>query len=145
MSLLSDIKFAQVTARKNRHTQAVNTLTTLIGEAEMVGKNAGNRDVTDQEVVTVIKKFIKGVDEMISLVKHPEANEQLQIEKRLLEQWLPKQLTSEQILEIITDISNKLNAHTLREMGKIMKVLKERFDGQYDGAVASTLIKSILT
>lgn len=145
MPLINDIKFAQVLARKNRHAQAAATLTTLIGEAEMVGKNAGNRDVTDQEVVAVIKKFIKGVDEMISLVKNPQANEDLQAEKRLLEQYLPKQLTSDQLLVIITDISNELNAHTLREMGKIMKVLKERFDGQYDGAVASTLIKSILT
>ena len=66
MSLIQTIKTAQVAARKARDPSA-SLLTTLIGEAEMVGKNAG-REVTDQEVVATIKKFIKGIDETLKAV-----------------------------------------------------------------------------
>lgn len=144
MSLLSNIKAAQLQARKNRDAIATNVLTTLVGEAEAVGKNAGNRESTDAEVVAVVKKFIKNMDETLALITQPQAVADLQYERSIVSQYLPQQLTSDQLKGILESLTNELNAHTLREMGKIMKVLKERFDGQYDGALASTLIKGML-
>lgn len=144
MSLLSNIKAAQLQARKNRDAIATNVLTTLVGEAEAVGKNAGNRESTDAEVVAVVKKFIKNMDETLALINQPQAVADLQYERSIVSQYLPQQLTSDQLKGILESLTNELNAHTLREMGKIMKVLKERFDGQYDGALASTLIKGML-
>lgn len=144
MSLLNDIKAAQLKARKNRDLIAANVLTTLIGEAVAIGKNDGNRETTDNEVVALIKKFIKNMDETIAAIKHPQAIADLQYERAVIEQYLPQQLTTVQLLDIIKGLTDELNAHTLREMGKVMKVLKERYDGQYDGATASTLIKTLL-
>ena len=57
--LLAEIKAKQINARKARLSTAT-LLTTLIGEAEMVGKNQG-REVTDSEVLAMIKKFIKNI------------------------------------------------------------------------------------
>jgi uncharacterized protein YqeY len=145
MSLLQTIKAAQLQARKARDTIASNVLTTLIGEAEAIGKNAGNRETTDAEVVAIAKKFIKNMDETIALIKHPQALADLQRERSIVERYLPKQLTGVELIGILESLINELNAHTLREMGKIMKVLKERYDGQYDGATASALIKGMLT
>lgn len=144
MSILTQIKAAQLQARKERATLTVNVLTTLIGEAEAIGKNDGNRETTDSEVVAIAKKFIKNINETISLVKNPTAQGDLVLERMIIEQFLPKQLTSEDLRFVLVGLTNELNAHTLREMGKIMKVLKERFDGQYDGATASALMKEIL-
>lgn len=145
MSLLQTIKAAQLQARKDRNTIATNVLTTLIGEAEAIGKTAGNRETTDSEVVALAKKFIKNIDETISLVKEPSALNDLLCERLYVEQFLPKQMSSEELTVALKAISDELNAHTLRDMGKIMKVLKERYDGQYDGAAASTMIKGMLT
>jgi hypothetical protein len=61
MSLIQTIKADQVQARKARSASA-SILTTLIGEAEMIGKNAGDRESTDEEVIAIIKKFIKNLD-----------------------------------------------------------------------------------
>lgn len=144
MTLIATIKAAQLQARKDRDTIAINVLTTLVGEAEVVGKNAGNRETTDAEVVAVVKKFIKNMDETLALIKEPNAVADLQRERAIVAKYLPQQLTSEQLKGILESLANELNAHTLRDMGKIMKVLKERFDGQYDGALASTLIKALL-
>lgn len=65
MSLIEQIKAKNLEARKAKLTAVVNVLTPLIGEAEMVGKNAGH-PVTDAEVVQMIKKFIKNLDETIT-------------------------------------------------------------------------------
>ena len=66
--LLNKIKADQLAARKAKDGLATALLTTLIGDAEMVGKNAG-RLVTDEEVVAVIKKFIKNIDFGIASTK----------------------------------------------------------------------------
>lgn len=144
MTLLATIKAAQLQARKDRDTIATNVLTTLVGEAGAIGKNAGNRETTDAEVVAIVKKFIKNMDETLALIKEPQAVADLQRERSIVAEFLPKQLTSEELRSTLEGLSNELDAHTLREMGKIMKVLKERYDGQYDGALASTLVKQIL-
>lgn len=144
MSLLQQIKAAQLQARKDRNVIASNVLTTLIGEASAIGKNAGNRETTDAEVIAVIKKFLKGIDETLALVKHPAGHQDLLVERDVLMAFMPKQITGDELKQVLINLSDELDAHTLRDMGKIMKVLKERFDGQYDGAAASTLVKEIL-
>ena len=66
--LIEKIKHDQLVARKNRSTVESTLLTTLIGEADMVGKNNGNRDPFDEEVISVVKKFLKGVNETIDIL-----------------------------------------------------------------------------
>lgn len=148
MSLLQQIKQTQLQARKAKDAVTAASLTTLIGEAEMVGKNNGNREVTDAEVVAVLKKFIKNVEETWRLAaehgNHTTA-ERLHDEKLLYSSFLPKQLSNGELKQVLVALTTELNANTLREMGKVMKVLKERYDGQYDGAAASTMIKGMLT
>lgn len=144
MSLLQQIKTAQLTARKARDETASLVLTTLIGEAEAIGKNAGNRPTTDSEVVALVKKFIKNIDETLGLIKQSDAAVGLERERAVLSVYLPTQMTSEQLRAVIAQLSEELNAHTQRDMGKVMKALKERYDGQYDGAAASALIKEVL-
>jgi len=71
MTLMEQIKTAQVTARKTG-AQEASLLTTLLGEAAMVGKNA-NRETTDQEVVAVVKKFVKNIDENYHSTNQPQS------------------------------------------------------------------------
>lgn len=146
MSLLQTIKDAQLQARKNRQADAAASLTTLIGEATSIGKNDGNRDTTDAEIVAVVKKFIKNINETISALPPTDARVQtFSAEKVLYETFLPSQMTTEQLKVAIVQLTDELNAHTIRDMGKVMKALKERYDGQYDGAAASGLIKTVLS
>ena len=58
MTLLAKLKADSLQARKDGNKVAANLLVTLVSEATMVGKNAGNRDSTDEEVQRVVKKFL---------------------------------------------------------------------------------------
>lgn len=133
MTLIEQIRQKQIEARKARSVDA-SLLTTLLGEAEMVGKNAGNRAPTDEEVVTVIKKFIKNIDETLEAMKFSSDGKVIDLinEKKTLEQFLPKQL-DEDTLRMITK--------NCKDLPDFMRYLKQEYAGRYDGKLASAIAK----
>lgn len=133
MTLMKQIKNKQIAARKEGSADA-SLLTTLLGEAAMVGKNA-NRETTDQEVVAVVKKFIKNIDEtVVALQARGQSFDQFVAERAVLEKFLPLQLT-ELALQRIAD------KH--KSMPEFMKFLKENHVGQFDGKLASVVAKKV--
>ena len=145
MPLIQTIKSAQIAARKKRDSITASLLTTLIGEAEMVGKNA-NREVTDQEVVATIKKFIKNIDETLKVLDGTGIDavkvDVARAEKTILEQFLPKQLSEAEIRALISDFLDV--GETRPNMGEVMKHMKSNYDGQYDGKVVSRIAGELL-
>jgi len=146
--ILEKIKADNLTARKSKDKFTSGILTTLIGEIEMVGKNAGNRAPTDAEAVKVITKFQKGTKENINLIMKRENTRgiiALEDEFSLYEKYLPKQFDEDELHLKISKIINDISATSMKDMGNIMKTLKERYAGLYDGKLASKLIKEILS
>lgn len=131
MTLIEKIKQDQLTARKNREDASL--LTTLIGEAEMIGKNAGNRTPTDEEVVALIKKFINNNVVVINATKNSAQAHYAHIENKFLETYLPQQLTEDQMRGII--VSAGLNTKK-----DVMTYFKANYAGQYDGKILSSLV-----
>lgn len=132
MSLIQTIKEDQVRFRKAGHKLPAAQLTTLIGESEAVGKNKGNRAPTDEEVMTVIRKFIKGIDETRSLTKDSAYAE---TERQLYQGYLPAQLTEDQIGVMVELLKGQG-----KNKGEIMKWFKENHAGLYDGKFVSSLV-----
>lgn len=154
MSLLARIKATQLQARKDRNSVASSLLSTLLGEAIAVGKNAGNREPTDIEIVVVVKKFIENSYEMLNIVQtQTHANEQRRMEDMgkvgteigILKSFLPTQLTDDELSAVIDTVIASVQAVSIKDMGKVMKGLKEGREGTYDGALAGVLVKAKLT
>jgi len=135
MTLLNKIKQDSLTARKARDTVASNLLGTLVSEAAMVGKNAGNRDSTDEEVLKVVKKFLDNAKDTLKLVGNSNAIEQ---EIVILHGYMPLQLTEAQLKEIIDQLKLSNPGCTI---GAVMANLKTYYEGQYDGKLASQLFR----
>jgi len=133
-------------ARKERNTLKSNLLGTVISEAKMIGKNDHNREPTEEEVINVIKKFLKGINETITALQSGNRDTSKEItEKEILESFLPQQLSENDLKEKITSIINELENRSPQQMGKVMALLKERFPNQFDGKMASNLTKSLLS
>lgn len=135
---MNEIREKQIAARKEK-SEFASLYTTLLGEAALVGKNAGNRETTDQEVIGVVKKFIKNIDEMlVALTSRLDVNNvaisNAKFEKTLLEQFLPKQLTEDELKDM---------AVRRESLPDFMKYLKENYPGLYDGKLASAVAKSV--
>ena len=139
--LLEKIKADQLAARKNKEALKATLLTTLFSEVQMKGKNAGH-ETTDDEATQVIQKFLKGVNETISYLDraggdNAEALATARAEKEILEAYLPKMATEDEIKAEVA----ALKAAGAANIGAIMKGLKDKFGSTRDGKLASQLAK----
>lgn len=142
MSLITKIRADQLAARKARLMSTASLLTTLLGEASIIGKNAG-RETTDDEVVAVVKKFIKNIDECLVVEKDAMKIAALTVEKAELDLYLPVQITADQMFEIIKKI--RVQKAAKLELKDIMGAFKSQFSGMYDGKVLSEVAKNYIT
>ncbi|RWZ87186.1 MAG: hypothetical protein EO766_11665 [Hydrotalea sp. AMD] len=140
MSLLQQIRADLDAARKNKNQGLLTILTTLYSEAAMVGKTKRNAESTDEEVLSVVRKFKVGVEEIqkIKGLTEESINEVNVYEKYLPQQFTPEQLNNH-INEIILDVGKDP-----KNMGKVMGLLKAKYNGFYDGTKASQLVKELL-
>lgn len=143
--LLEKLQAAALAARKAQDSVAASLLTTLYAEAARVGKDQGNRVSTDEEVVAVVKKFGKNVDETLAALPETDARvAALRVEKALLAEYLPQQLDEAGLTAVIAELVAALPEKSPKQMGAVMAGLKARAGGQYDGAMASRLVKAAL-
>lgn len=145
--LIEQIKNDQVAARKASDKLAATLLTTLLGEANMVAKNAQRATPTDEEVLAVVRKFLKGILETQTVLSKSGADESdarmqtVRAEQVTLERYLPKQLHEDELMAIVT---NAIANGTSADMPGLMAFLKANHAGAYDGKLASSVIKAAI-
>ena len=144
MTKLEEIKQDSMQARKDKNEVAKNLLITLYSEASMIGKNDGNRITTESEVINTVKKFLKNLEETVSHTKNETVLTALSLERKLLNKYLPKQLTEDELTALIQRVIKAQYLDSMRSMGLIMTFLKEHYDGRYDGKLASGIIRKLL-
>ncbi len=142
--LLESIQAASLEARKSKLTERASLLVTLYAEAARVGKDAGNRVSTDDEVLKVVRKFVKGVDESLAVLPEGEARDKALREKAVLEEFVPRLTTGEALAAVVADIVAQLPERSAKQMGAVMGALKTKLGGAYDGKEASALVKAAL-
>ena len=139
--MIEQIKEALTKARKTKNKD-VAFLATLHAEIINVGKNNGNRSTTNEEALKVIKKMYDTAQEVKKLAKNrPEAVAKADHEIAILQQFLPKQLSEQELKTIIQQIINEKHIDGKKAMGAVMKILKDQYNGQYDGKLASQIVK----
>lgn len=139
MSLITKIQDDLLKLRKDGTDKAaISLLTTLYSEAANIGINDGKRVTTDLEVMAVIKKFVKGIDECLL---HATEKEPYLKEKSILEKYLPSQMSE---TELQTAISMFIISRGNASKADIMKYLKSAFAGKYDGKIAASVADSLI-
>lgn len=134
--------------RSDHASMKARHLSTLLAEAERVGKDAGNRQPTDEEVQKVVETFCKNVRSNIDVLKGNDKMEAVisgfQEELELYEAYLPEQLTEGKLSSIISGIIANLEDKSPQAMGTVMSELKKNYAGCYDGKQASEITKRLL-
>lgn len=143
--MIKELKKMMMKAKLEKDKVKANLLSTLVGEAVMVGKNDGNRETTEQEVLALIKKFLKGVNENLKLLEETGKDMTSALhEKEILEMLLPKQMSESELTTAVKQIIETLPEKSMKMMGKVMGELKAKFNGQFDGKMASDVVKKSL-
>lgn len=144
MSLLAQLKKDSLLARKAADRVRGTLLSTLIGEAEMVGKNAANRESTDEEVQQTIRKFLKNNQEALGVIKDEERRAVLEQESAILTAYLPPLASDAEVQTFIAASVATLAERSPKQMGVVMGALKARYGSDFDAKQASAWIKDAL-
>jgi uncharacterized protein YqeY len=146
--LRDDINNAMKAAMKAGQARRVSTLR-LINAAILQRETSGAERVslTDAEILDVMGKMIKQRQESLEIYDKAgraelAAGEREEIE--IISACLPKQLSDLEAGEAISALIKELEAATLKDMGRTMAALKQRFSGQMDFSKAGALVKKLL-
>jgi uncharacterized protein len=142
--ILADIKSAMV----SKDTVKLNTLRFL--NAAIKNKEIDSRPtpLTADDVMAVVKKLVKQRKESIEQFQTAGRNDLVDAESaelKVLEAYLPAQMSREQIEAVVAEVIAATGAKTIKDMGTVMKEAMARTAGSADGKMISEVIKSKLT
>lgn len=111
-------------------------------------KEQKKRELEDSEVIKVIQNIAKQRKESIESFRkggREEAAKKEEAELKIVESYLPKALSTEEMEKIITEAISETGASSMKDMGKVMKACMEKFKGQVvDNKVVSVIVKTKL-
>ena len=137
-----------VEAMKSKDTLKLQTLRMLKGAIDLERINKKLEKVADDDILVIIGKQIKTRKE--SIVEFEKGNRQDLIDQtneeiKLLETYMPEQLSEEEITNIINEIIKEINATSIKDMGSVMKEASSKLKGKADMSLVSSIIKSKLS
>jgi len=130
--------------------KAVRRLSTIRLMMDAVQKQdiATKSDISDDEVLTVLARMIKQREESAATYDQggrPELAQGERDEIVVIREFMPKQMSPDESREAVKSAIAATGAASMKDMGKVMAALKERYAGQMDFSKASALVKEILT
>ena len=126
-----------------------NTTTLRMAISEIKKEEIDKKsDLTDQEIIVILKKMIKqrkDSSSQFSSAGRDELAENEESELQSLTEFLPEQLTEEEIEKIVSKTVNDLNAQSPQDIGKVMGSLKSQLQGKADMSIVSRMVKQNLS
>ena len=151
MSLRKKISDQFNTALKNKNKTLVSTLRLILAaikERDIANRTSGKKEeVKDQEIIKVLQKMKKQRQDSADLYKKGGRQELLNIEEneiKIIDTFLPKQLSEEETKKICKEIIESVGASSIKDMGKIMGTLKQKYSDSIDFSKANIIIKGLL-
>ena len=151
MSLKSKIEIDYKNSLKSKDKIAISTyrlILSSIKDLEILNRSGPNKKETDdKDIVQLIKKMIKQRNESIDIYKKNNRNDLLAVEEKEVETlstYLPKQLSDNETMDVCKQAINELDAQSIKDMGKVMGVLKKNYSDSLDFSKAGVILKEIL-
>ena len=136
-----------MTAKEKDRLSTLRLIIAAIKDRDIANRGAGKERVSDDQVLEILAKMIKQREDSASQFEEGgrlELAERERNEINVIKVCLPEQLNEDDVQKICAEVISELEADCLRDMGKCMGVLKERYPGQMDFGKASSIIKSQL-
>ena len=151
MSLKNQIeeKLNQALKAKDKNTYpTLRLVVSAIKDAEIAGRTKGQKEISDSDITTILKKMIKQRNESCEVYKKAGRNELLENETKEIEvinAFLPRQLSEDETKKICADVVKSVGASSMKDMGKVMGALKSKYSDTLDFSKVSTIIKELLS
>ena len=146
-ALLSSIQEEVKTSLKSGEKFRASTLRLIVSALKLEEKNKA-KALTDNEALEILTKMIKQRKDSISQFETANRMELAQKEKdeiEIIQNYLPEQLSEEELSVLIKEVIKEINAESIKDMGKVMGILKPKITGKADAGIASGLVKKLLS
>lgn len=150
MSLKNQIeeKLNQALKAKDKNTYpTLRLVVSAIKDGEIANRTKENKDMSDSDIMAILKKMIKQRNESCDVYKKAGRNELLDKEMKEIEVisiFLPKQLSEEETKKICEEVIKSVGAKSLKDMGKIMGQLKSKYSDSLDFSKVNLIIKDLI-
>ena len=152
MSLREKINKQFNTALKSQNKTLVSTLRLVLAaikERDIANRTSGKKEeVKDQEIIKVLQKMKKQRQDAADLYKkgeRPELSAAEEAEIKIIDTFLPKQLNEEETKKICKETIELLGASSIKDMGKIMGSLKQKYSDSIDLSKVNIIVKGLLS
>ena len=151
MSLRNKINEHFNGALKSKNKSLISTLRLILAaikERDIANRTGKNQEVVkDEEITKVLKKMKKQRQESAELYKKGDRQELLKAEEeeiKIIDSFLPKQFSEEETIKICKETIQSLGASSIKDMGKIMGALKQKYSASIDFSMVNTIVKDLL-
>ena len=152
MSLREKINKQFNTALKSQNKTLISTLRLVLAaikERDIANRTKDKKDaVSDAEIIKVLRRMKKQRHDSMDLYKkggREELSEVEEAEIKVIDSFLPKQLSDEETKKICKEIIKSLGASSLKDMGKIMGSLKQKYSDSIDFSKVNVIVKGLLS
>tara|TARA_B100001564_G_scaffold7449_1_gene6371 strand:+ start:51 stop:506 length:456 start_codon:yes stop_codon:yes gene_type:complete len=150
MSLKKKIeeKLNEALKAKDKSTYpTLRLVVSAIKDAEIAARTKGLKELSDSDIMTILKKMIKQRNESCDVYKKAGRSELLENETKeikVISAFLPKQLSEEETKKLCQEAIKSSGASSMKDMGKVMGVLKSKHSDTLDFSIVSSIIKKLL-
>jgi len=151
MSLRKKINEQFSAALKNKNKSLISTLRLILAaikERDIANRTGDKKEeVKDLEIIQVLRKMKKQRQDSADLYKKGQRQELLEVEEaeiKVIETFLPKQLSEEETKKICKEAIDSIGASSIKDMGKIMGLLKKKYSDSIDFSKVNIIVKGLL-
>ena len=147
MGLRQQLNEAMKTALKAKETKRLSAIRLILAAVQERDVAARTQDISDDEILTVLAKMVKQREESAATYDgagRPELAAGERGEIAVIREFMPKQMGADEAKAAIAGVIAEAGATSMKDMGKVMAALKERYAGQMDFAKASATVKELL-
>lgn len=147
MSIKDQISTDLIIAMKAKESFKVKTLRGLTANIKQIEVDT-RKELDDTQILSLLQKQIKQRKESLAIYEINNRQDLADIESKelnILEQYLPKQMSEEQIDMLVLRVISDMKASTMKDMGKVMSIVKPLTAGQADPSVVSASVKLYLS
>ena len=150
MIIFENVNKALSDSLKSKQSERVLTLRAIVSakkDKEIEKRTQDNKQVTDEDMIFILNKMLKQRKESVEM--YQKASRQDLVDKenaeiKIIEEFLPQQLNQEEVEKVCLEAISNIGASSLKDMGKVMASLKEKYLGKMDFSFAGKILKDKL-
>jgi len=148
MSLQNQVMEQLKTAMKAKDTVALESLRAIKSALLLAQTSGTGGDLTEDDEVKLVQKLVKQRKDSAAIFTE-QGREDLAApelaQAAIIEQFLPEQLTEEEIEKVVVQTIDAIGAEGMKDMGKVMGMVSKELAGQADGKTIATIVKNKLS